>query len=77
MLWFFEKHQSKLRYEIRRHGDGLGYELVITNPDGRQDIEVFRDSTEVVERSLRLHDTLIEAGWRQPRMLRRRRRLAL
>ena len=75
MLWFFEKHQAKLRYEIRRQNDGQGFELVITNPDGRQDIELYRDAVELLERSVRLQDSLIEAGWRQPRILRPRRRL--
>ena len=54
MLWFFVKHQSTLHYEIRRHSDGDDYELVITHPDGRQ------------ERSDRLQNSLIKAGWQPP-----------
>jgi hypothetical protein len=67
MLWFFEKHQSKLHYEIRRHTDGPDYELVITHPDGRQDVERYPDASAVHERSLRLQNSLTQAGWQPPR----------
>ena len=72
MIWFFEKHQSRLRYEIRRQTDGPDYELVITHPDGRQEIERYRDAAAIVERSVRLQDSLVRAGWRPP-LLRPRR----
>ena len=41
MIWFFERQQSRLHYEVRHQTDGHAYELVITHPDGRQDIELF------------------------------------
>jgi hypothetical protein len=66
MLWFFEKHQSRLHYEIRHQTDGTEYELVITHPDGRQDVEHYRDAAAVLERSIRLQDSLIQAGWQPP-----------
>ena len=63
MIWFFERHDARLQYEIRRHSDGPAYELVITFPDGRQEIERFADSTAVTRRSIRLERALTDAGW--------------
>ena len=72
MFWFFEKHQSRLHYEVRRQTDGPDYELVITYPDGRQEVERYGDAGAILERSVRLHSSLIEAGWRPPRIRPRR-----
>jgi hypothetical protein len=72
MIWFFERQQSRLHYEIRRQTDGDDYELVITYPDGRQEIELYRDSGMVAERSTHLQDALLRAGWRPPMPLRSR-----
>ena len=66
MLWFFERHESRLRYEIRRQTDGPEYELVITYPDGGQEIERFSDASAVVERSNALQTALAQAGWAPP-----------
>lgn len=68
MFWFFEKHQARLHYEIRRQTDGPDYELVITHPDGRQEIERYGDPAAIIERSTRLQNSLMEAGWRPPRV---------
>ena len=68
MLWFFERQDAWLRYEIRRQVDGHAYELVITHPDGHQDIEQFGDSRELIERSRHLQETLVAAGWHAPEM---------
>jgi hypothetical protein len=72
MFWFFEKHQSRLHYEIRRQTDGPDYELVITHPDGRQEVERYRDATAVLDRSVRLQNSLIEEGWKPPHIRPRR-----
>jgi hypothetical protein len=66
MIWFFEKHQSRLHYEIRRQTDGPEFELVITHPDGHEEVERYGDAAAILERSARLQDTLTEAGWRPP-----------
>ena len=66
MLWFFEKRRARLHYEIRRQTDGPDYELVITFPDGREEIERFSDPDAVIERSLALQLTLMKAGWQPP-----------
>ena len=67
MFWFFEKHHARLHYEIRRQTDGPDYELVITFPDGRLEVESFPDADAVVERSDALQHSLVQAGWQPPR----------
>ena len=66
MIWFFEREHSRLHYEIRCRARRPEYELVITHPDGRQEIEQFRDPTAILERSLQLQNTLLTAGWEPP-----------
>lgn len=66
MIWFFERHRARLHYEIRRQSDGPAYELVITFPDGRQEIERYADSNAVTSRSIRLEQTLTDEGWEPP-----------
>jgi predicted PilT family ATPase len=73
MLWFFQKENARLRYEIRRRPDGNEYELVITHPDGRQVIERYDRSSDVVERAKHLEEALVKAGWRAPDLLLRPR----
>jgi hypothetical protein len=66
MLWFFEKEDARVHYEIRSQSDGFGLELVITREDGREQIEKYPDARAVSERSRLLHDSLIATGWRPP-----------
>lgn len=66
MIWFFERHDARLQYEIRRHSEGPAYELVITFPDGRQEIEHYADPGALKRRSIRLERALMDAGWERP-----------
>jgi hypothetical protein len=66
MIWFFERQHARLSYEIRRATEGTEYELVITFPDGSQQVEAFTDASVLMERSVRLRDTLAAQGWRMP-----------
>ncbi len=66
MIWFFERQTSRLLYEIRRQVDGDDYELVVTFPDGKQEVEKFTDAIALIERSLRLQESLRAAGWAPP-----------
>lgn len=66
MIWFFERQTSRLLYEIRRQVDGDDYELVVTFPDGRQEVEHFKDALSLIERSQRLQETLRAEGWMPP-----------
>jgi hypothetical protein len=67
MLWFFERQQAKLHYEIRREIDGPRYELAITHPDGREEVEVFADPGDALARAECLRHNLSAAGWQPPR----------
>ena len=66
MLWFFERNAARLLYEIRRQLDGDDYELVLTFPDGRQEVEKYQDPHALIERSQRLQETLRSQGWAPP-----------
>ena len=66
MLWFFERDAARLLYEIRRQVDGDDYELVLTFPDGRQEVEKYQDPHSLIERSQRLQETLRRQGWTPP-----------
>jgi len=68
MIWFFERHDARLQYEIRRHSHGPAYELVITFPDGRQEIEQYVDQIALNRRSTRLERALMNAGWEPPQV---------
>jgi hypothetical protein len=74
MIWFFERRRAWLHYEIRRQTDGPNYELVITFPDGRQEVERYADPDAVSERSLNLQRSLTDEGWEPPRVGARRSR---
>ena len=71
MLWFFQRDDARVHYEIRSQSDGDGVELVITREDGREQIETYPDARSVSERSRLLHDSLIATGWRPPNTPRR------
>lgn len=66
MIWFFERHHARLHYEIRRQTDGPDYELVITFPDGRQEIEQYADTSALTERTIKLDRALTDEGWAPP-----------
>jgi len=66
MLWFFEKAQARLHYEIRREPDGQRIELVITWPDGREQVEAYDDPADVLARSEILQNRLTSTGWQEP-----------
>jgi hypothetical protein len=66
MLWFFERNTARLLYEIRRQVDSDDYELVLTFPDGRQEVEKYQDAHALIERSHRLQETLRRQGWVPP-----------
>lgn len=70
MIWFFERHDSRLLYEIRRQADGHDYELVVTFPDGRQEVEQYDNPHALIQRSQRLQDALRAQGWQPPSTVR-------
>ncbi len=52
MLWIFERQGEHMRCEIRREGNGAGYEMVVTHPDGSERMERFDDTTDLIKRTL-------------------------
>jgi len=66
MLWFFERQHARLHFEVRRQSDGDGYELVITLPDGQQQLESFMDPRPLLDRMQRLQHSLHADGWMPP-----------
>jgi hypothetical protein len=67
MLWIFERKGEQMSCEIRREGEGPGYEMILTSPDGSQRMERFEQTTEMIKRTLHLQGELLETGWRQPK----------
>jgi len=68
MLWIFERSGEQMLCEIRREGAGLGYEMVLTGPDGSQRMERFDDTGDLIKATLELQRELLETGWRQPKL---------
>jgi hypothetical protein len=68
MLWFFERKDERMRCEIRREGIGVGYELIVTCPDGSQRMERFEQTNELIRRTLDFQRELLDTGWRQPKI---------
>ena len=66
MIWFLQKQNARLQYEIRRQADGHEVELVMKIDDGRERVECFRDASAAMARSEQLHARLAADGWRPP-----------
>ena len=69
MIWFFDRNGERLRYEIRRAPADDTYELALTYPDGRTQIEQTTEAAELLERCAELARTLNESGWRALHLL--------
>jgi len=65
MIWFFERKGAYLRCETRL-GPGGSYELVITDPDGKERVERFTDSGEMAKRQVEIEKGLTAEGWTGP-----------
>ena len=66
MLWIFQREGEQMTCEIRREGAGVGYEMIVTRPDGSQRMERFEETNELIKRTLEFQRELMESGWRQP-----------
>ena len=64
MIWFFDRDGQRLRYEIRRTADGEAYELVVTYPDGRTEIERMVEPSALLKRCAELAESLQDEGWK-------------
>jgi hypothetical protein len=65
MVWFFERHGTYIRCETRDVNEG-GYELLVINPDGVENIERFEDSASLTRRQRELDSHLADDGWMGP-----------
>jgi len=63
MFWFFEREGAHLHFELRKDDDGRAFELVVTHPDGSQEVERFEETRGLVRRSCALRTELIDEGW--------------
>jgi len=63
MIWFFDRAGERLRYEIQHERNGH-YRVVITRPDGTESIEEIEEPAELIERSVKLMNSLRGEGWK-------------
>lgn len=64
MMWLFYRNGETLCYEISRDRAVGRYRVVITHPDGSEAVEEVDEPTELVERSVKLMNSLRSEGWR-------------
>jgi hypothetical protein len=64
MIWFFDRQGQRLRYEIRRTTAGDAYELVVSYPDGREEVEQMLEPSDLLKRCAELADSLKDQGWK-------------
>jgi hypothetical protein len=64
MLWFYERGEQRLQFEMRS-ADGGGFELEWQTPDGEKHIERSDDPVVLTERRKELADTLARDGWKR------------
>jgi len=66
MIWFFERQGDHLRCEIRSQIEGDRYDLVITHPDGTEEVEQFTNSQALAQRTVALEKAMRGDGWNGP-----------
>lgn len=66
MVWFYERHGTFIRCETRAAESGGGFELVVVQPDGTEQIERFDDSARLARRQREIEDSLAHDGWAGP-----------
>ncbi len=63
MIWFYERGNQHLYYEIRLREDGPGYELGLGMPDGMLLTERFASEDALPRRFTELQAALVREGW--------------
>jgi hypothetical protein len=64
VIWFFDRNGQRLRYEIRRNPNSDAYELVVTYPDGRSEVEEMQEPSDLLKRCAELAEDLRGEGWK-------------
>jgi hypothetical protein len=65
VFWWFERRGQYLRYEVRELPTG-GYELRVVDPDGKQNVEVFANSSDLARRQAEFERQITAEGWTGP-----------
>ena len=65
MVWFFERQGTYIRCETRDANEG-GYELLVINADGTENVERFEDSASLTRRQRELDSHFTHDGWTGP-----------
>ena len=66
MVWFYERQGAFIRCETRTAPSGVGFELVVIQPDGSEQVEHFDDSATLAKRQGELESALAHDGWTGP-----------
>lgn len=66
MVWFYERQGAFIRCETRTAPSGVGFELVVIQPDGTEQVEHFDDSATLAKRQAELESALSNDGWTGP-----------
>jgi hypothetical protein len=73
MIWFYQRGNQHLFYEVRLRDDGPGYELGLSSPEGTLLTERFLSEEALTRRFTELQVALMREGWgpldRRPREL--------
>jgi hypothetical protein len=66
MVWFYERQGTFIRCETRNSPTGVGFELVVIEPDGSERVEHFDDSATLARRQAEIEHTFMHDGWTGP-----------
>jgi hypothetical protein len=64
VIWFFYQGRAQIDLEVCRATPSATYQLVVTYPDGSEQLEQFPDPRALVRRVIEVEDRLVASGWR-------------
>jgi hypothetical protein len=62
MVWFFEKGEQRLTWEVRRRASA--YEIAVQHNDAAREVRAFDTPTELLAQLDRIPQRLLRDGWR-------------
>lgn len=63
MIWFYQRGDQHLYYEVRLRDDGPGFELGLASPEGTLLTERFANEDALSRRFFELQAALVREGW--------------
>jgi hypothetical protein len=63
MIWFYQRGDQHLYYEVRLRDDGPGFELGLASPEGTLLTEQFANEDALARRFFELQAALVREGW--------------